>query len=300
MRWLLVTLAALVLIITSTSAWIRLSQSGIGCADWPACYGPVVLQQRVVPDADDPLLVPRALHRVTASLAGVLVIVVVALGWRRWCSERKRIAAIGLLVTTIALAWIGTVTPSPLPIVTLANLAGGFALLAFTVRLLPSRAPTSPACGSRVAVGSVLVLALLASIATGGMLVARHAATTCNTLPACEEAVRWSLAALDPMQPTAGASGLAALHIVHRLLAVIVTILAMGTAAWAWRVGRIGAIGAGTVGVLVAAQAGTGAWMTLSPGMLPAILHNLGAAALFATAALIAARMMSRPVESLP
>jgi hypothetical protein len=128
------------------SAYMRLSQAGLGCADWPACYG-IALR-----GATQPLAPAGACdRRWRGSRTG---------SSRRWCwsasivmllatpASSPRAAATAnahwrsaLVGLALALAALGIVTPGArLPAVTLGNLLGGFAMLALCARLAVGRA----------------------------------------------------------------------------------------------------------------------------------------------------------------
>src|SRR5690606_11467957 len=102
-------------------------------------------------DAPAPVRAARALHRVTATLAGVLVLLVVAFGWSTM-GGGERIAAAVALVDTVFLSWLGRYTPHDLPLVTLGNLIGGLLLAAAlawiaAARRGPKRAAAPGAAG---------------------------------------------------------------------------------------------------------------------------------------------------------
>jgi cytochrome c oxidase assembly protein subunit 15 len=120
---------ALVLVVTLSSAFIRLSQSGLPCRDWPACYGAQAGTAAVALSEESPVFFARVLHRIAASVAGLLFLAIAALGWRRWRGDSRRAAAMALVVLAGLLAWLGKYTPSTLPAVMLGNLLGGMALL---------------------------------------------------------------------------------------------------------------------------------------------------------------------------
>ena len=90
MRTLTIILAVALLVITTTSAYIRFTQAGLGCADWPGCYGAHAGTLTPSLDDTDPLFLPRALHRIAASAAGILVLVVAVMGWEQWGRRRAR------------------------------------------------------------------------------------------------------------------------------------------------------------------------------------------------------------------
>ncbi|MDX1461353.1 MAG: COX15/CtaA family protein, partial [Xanthomonadales bacterium] len=84
----IVTLArislVLVIILVTLSAYLRLDQSGIGCEPWPACYGNIGLPaaaptaagtyERLLEEASEPLSWATPLHRLVASVLGLLVL----------------------------------------------------------------------------------------------------------------------------------------------------------------------------------------------------------------------------------
>jgi cytochrome c oxidase assembly protein subunit 15 len=83
---LLATISLLfVIALVSVSAYLRLDNSGIGCADWPACYGligepaaeaPTVgsTYERIVVEAQQPMSWATPVHRLVASVLGLLLL----------------------------------------------------------------------------------------------------------------------------------------------------------------------------------------------------------------------------------
>jgi cytochrome c oxidase assembly protein subunit 15 len=259
--------AALLLAITSVSAFIRLSRAGMGCEPWPACYvqraqRPVALSEAAgVMDAPA-VTAARLAHRVSASAALLLVIALLfkALA-RRPPLRREGRLALSLLTLSLFLAALGRMGGGSSAVaVTLGNLLGGFAMLVLSLRLaLRPAAPSEPvARASGLAWAALLLLAGQAAL--GGWAAATQAGAGCGGWGLC----RWhALAAL----PVAGA-----------LLAL---------ARQTWRAGRAGA--AVAVVALLAMQAALGLWQA-SSAPLPlalALAHNVGAALLLAAAALL-------------
>jgi len=222
-RVLLAITVVLLFAITTTSAHIRLS---------PA-------------DAAELVLV-RGLHRIVATVAGVWLLVLVALAWSDLRSVPQRIALISLVVLAGLLAWLGLVTPSELPAVTLANLLGGMAMLALAAALHGAVGGVEPSASMRrpprslirwqaVAIGAVLL-----QIGWGGMIAARGAAAACADAPLCGTAwigtdSGWAVldpfrGSLDDVAAQAVAHGQRALHAIHRLLG-IATVAAVAYAA---------------------------------------------------------------------
>ena len=236
-RKLALPLAALCFVVMLISMYLRLDNAGLGCADWPACYGRLLTEG---PRSHGDMTNARALHRLTASAALVLSIVVA------WKSLRPRpiqpVAknAVLLLLLMLFLFVIGILSTDPHRVaVSFLNILGGFGLVLFSWCVL--RATDAPGGGgANPGQGIVLHLGLgtlTASILLGALIGARYAAVTCTSLPVCggtwwPVASGWS--ALDPfvrlaVAPTAGDPGGVALHLLHRYAAVA-TLLLLGAA----------------------------------------------------------------------
>lgn len=134
LRQLALTALLLMLVVTSVSALLRLTQPRPACPVWPNCRGNVVQQiaseQR--PGLAAALVVARAVHRTAASLAliVVLLLALVALA-RRPRNWRVGGPALALLGLALGLSVLGIVTPgSRANAVLLGNLFGGFLMLA--------------------------------------------------------------------------------------------------------------------------------------------------------------------------
>lgn len=220
---LIATLLAFVVVMLG--AYTRLKDAGLGCPDWPGCYG-----QWVVPDNAEhiamanarypaqPLEHPKAwaemTHRYFASALGFLIVLLAAYGWRypsRTSRNQKRLASF-LLVLVVLQGLLGkyTVTMSLYPGIVMLHLLGGFTTLTLLGLLTAScfrqtnaaavTAGTITAADtknteiatndfSRKAalsrVGIACLLILLAQIALGGWTSANYAARSCPGLPAC-------------------------------------------------------------------------------------------------------------------
>jgi heme a synthase len=283
-RRLVAVALALVLVITATSAFIRLSQSGLSCSNWPACYGVQVETATGELAEDSRVFIARVLHRIAASVAGILFLVIAVMGWDRWRGDSRRAVAVMLVLLAGLLAWLGKYTPSALPAVMLANLLGGMALLGLLAWLWQSdsRGGAPPA---RLRLWTLAALALVAlQIALGGLIGARVAALACTGLPGCGGAfwpqnVDWRV--FDPLLPNEnlGDASRQVSHLVHRLVAVLLAALL----AWiGWRHARLRGAQQ-TLGIallaLIAIQIALGAAMLLAgfPVAL-AVFHNTLAA----------------------
>ncbi len=289
--------AALVLAVTSLSAFIRLSHAGLGCTDWPQCYGQRLrqLQQGVPVGADEQSATTavRVLHRVFATAALLLVIsmVLVCVGSRPVLRSEGAMA-LALLGLALSLAVLGRWSSGArVPAVALGNLLGGFAMLALCTRLAVAGVPVE-ALRLRVWVGAAVFLLAL-QIALGGLVSASYAALSCNAWSECfaaAQSVGWDtlnpwreplLHALPPVNPDG-----ALVHALHLGLGVGLVAVVLPLAAFALRRGRPGS--AAALLILLLAQILVGTLMSLDALHLQfALLHNVLGSALLATLVLL-------------
>lgn len=207
--WLAWAGAALMLAIVGLSAFLRLRQAGLGCVDWPACYGQV-LGAAAAP-ADAAARAARQSHRLAASAMLLLALALCALALaprpRLWREGRL---ALGVLALTLGLALLGVASgSSTLPAVVLGNLLGGFLTLALCARLAAVAGEAAPA-SPRLRAWARLALALvLLQVILGGLVSATFSATSCGSWRECADAARgaaWHWRLLDPwLAPTADA-----------------------------------------------------------------------------------------------
>ena len=302
---------ALMLIVIVSSAYLRLAHGGLSCSDWPACYG------RVATHAEPALTerTARLAHRIAASAVGValLGLLLIAATQRPRLKAQTGIAAAALLVA-VGLAGLGAESSAaapgaPAPSVTLANLGGGFALLAL-LWWLRSSAPAEPPSGAHGALRWVAALTLAAAIVQillGGLVSAKFAALACPSFPAC--GAPWPegalVSSLDPTQAlVVGADGavvrppaLAALSFAHRVGALVVVAAGTLLVAKLLRAGRAALRHAAILAGLLLVQVGLGAAVTLLEAPLPlALAHNLVAALLLC--ALVSANRLAHGARS--
>jgi len=236
-------------------------------------------------DAPPPVRIARALHRVSATLAGVLVLLVVVFGWSSM-GGGARIAAAVALVDTVFLSWLGRYTPHDLPLVTLGNLVGGLLLAAALAWIAAARGGRGVPPGARRV--AVTGLALVGLLAWGGTMIgARHAIDACAT-PLCASGARFDAAAIDPTRATVAVDAAAAqgLHVAHRLVGLL---LAIAVALLALRLRAARPAVAAWLALLVAAQLllGVGTALGTQP-LLTTTLHNAVAALLAVALAAVA------------
>jgi cytochrome c oxidase assembly protein subunit 15 len=296
-RALALVLLALLVVVTTTTARVRLAQSGLSCADAPDCYA--TKQARSAAEQSTATAAARTLHRLAASAAGGVIVALFFLGWRTG-GRRERTAIVALALLALGLASLGSITPSPLPVVTLANLLGGMAMVGISA-WLAARSVRPPPARRRLAAWAWLAVALLAvQIAAGGMIAARHGAYACDAFPHCGDRL-WpdaaTLRAFDPWHASAPPTTAEARGDAHRQAVVqahrwvaVPTLLAL---AWlgmrAWRTG-VGGPGRALL-ALAAVQAALGAGQALGgPSLAGAVAHNVVAAGIAIALGAIIAR----------
>jgi len=295
LRSLVITAFGLCLVVVVLGAYVRLSAAGLGCPDWPGCYGhltpPAVSVDGVLVDVGKGWR--EMIHRYAA---GTLVLLLVAIATLAIQTRRKPLVAVpyaaGLLGLVFAQALLGmlTVTQKLAPWIVTAHLVLGMSTLAtlWWLVLTISRRHAQVWRGATPFVGSSLpgtqrlaliaLLALALQIMLGGWTSSHYAATACPDFPTCQGA--W----WPPMY------GNVAIHFLHRLGAL----LAAGLLAWAGirvlrvRHDRFAHLAAIAVLGALGLQLTLGVLMVTHGFPLPiATAHNFGAALLLlATVAL--------------
>lgn len=195
--------AAFALLVIVFGAFVRLSNAGLSCPDWPTCYGKLSwpTQAHEIAHADAafpqrPFEADKAWReQVHRMLVGVLSLLTFALaGWAWW--RRRELgrlvlvpyAAAGFIFFQAALG-MWTVTWKLLPLVVTAHLVGGmamFALLAYTALRLSLHEP-APADSAKLRRMTIVGIVLVAvQIALGGWTSSNYAALACGTdFPTC-------------------------------------------------------------------------------------------------------------------
>lgn len=251
---LAVIAAVLAFCVIVLGAWVRLSHAGLGCPDWPGCYG-----QLTWPDAaseiqianeafpERPVETDKAWREmVHRYLAGILVLLVVALNWLAWTREQANAFRLktGLLLALIlfqAALGMWTVTLKLLPVVVMAHLLGGMATLGLLVWIIYSNRYAqrySPGSQLRkirpLIVTSLCVLVL--QIALGGWTSSNYAALACPDFPVCqgqwwpdtnfgEGFVLWREIGVDFEGGVLDLPSRTAIHMAHRIGAVFTLLL---------------------------------------------------------------------------
>ena len=241
----------LVLVVVILSAYLRLAGSGLGCAEWPACYALIKLPaggtESLATAAHRVPAWATVIHRLAASTLGAMVlgITVMALRRRRRPGHNTGLS-LAVLGLTVFLSVLGYKTPSPLlPWVTLSNLLGGMTMLAM-LWWLGQRSVSAVGSDPRASVlrpwARVGVILVFLQIALGGWVSANFAALACAALPGCgsfpwlDGPWRESLN-LFRVLPVSDSGAIITgdvakvIHLIHRLGAVV-TFLYIGWLGW--------------------------------------------------------------------
>ncbi len=244
-------------------AYVRLTDAGLGCPDWPGCYGTLSpyhaaddIAKAVAEQGGEhgPVSMGKAwremVHRYFAKLLGLLVIVVAAIAWRRREELRQSPALPIALVGVVILQGIfgmWTVTLLLKPAIVTGHLVGGLLTLSLLLWLWMRQMPpvrhvdAEPAAGMT---GPVLIglVVLSLQIFLGGWTSTNYAALACTDLPTCQG--RWwpdmdfanafhfvRELGLTRDGELLSTQALTAIHFMHRLGAVVVAIY-LGWLGW--------------------------------------------------------------------
>ncbi|MEG0149303.1 MAG: COX15/CtaA family protein [Comamonas sp.] len=299
-------------------AFTRLTDSGLGCPDWPGCYGTsspiaasaqIAQAQAAMPTG--PVTHGKAwvemIHRYLATTVGVLIIAMTVMAWRR-ARQLGRQASTGALSPwwpTAALVWVCiqgafgalTVTMKLFPAIVTLHLLGGTGLLALlcisaAAMSLAARqqAPALISRGLRLGLWAALTIVVM-QVALGGWVSTNYAVLACTSFPTCqgswwpamnfEQALQiWRPLGLLADGSSIAFEALTAIHYLHRLAAyVVVGVLA---ALW-WRLRLVPALALQRrlLGGFLILQVATGlSNVVLDWPLVAAVLHTGGAAAL--------------------
>jgi cytochrome c oxidase assembly protein subunit 15 len=299
-------------------AFTRLTDSGLGCPDWPGCYGHASplgaqadIQAAQSAQPTGPVTRSKAwiemVHRYLATGVGVLIVVMTLAAWRL----RREPGAPSIAWAVVTLVWVCvqgafgalTVTMKLYPAIVTLHLLGGLALLAllaWQAEVLAVRAPLRLSRGLRWGLALVAGLTLL-QIALGGWVSTNYAVLACTDFPTCQG--QW-WPAMDfarafelrrELGQTAGGeflpfAALTAIHYTHRLMAYVVLAALAALALALARAGqrRWALLLAG----LAAWQLATGlSNVVLGWPLAAAVAHTGGAAALVVALTALAARL---------
>lgn len=301
--------AFLTLDLVMFGGFTRLTDSGLGCPDWPGCYGhsnPLSAGEEIraaeTAQPTGPVTMTKAwiemLHRYFAMGVGILIIVLMVQAWLRWRRDRTRppwlaTAIFGAVCLQGAFgAW--TVTMKLQPAIVTSHLLGGVGLLGLLVWLALREGADRPTASAAAVLRRPAALALVVlavQIALGGWVSTNYAVMACPDFPLCQGRwipdmdLRHGFTVWRDLGRTGGGElipfqALVGIHWAHRTFAYLVFAL-LGWLAWrAWRLDGVSQL-ARLLAALLALQFVTGlSNVVLQWPLLLAVLHNGGAAAL--------------------
>lgn len=297
-------------IVVVVGAWVRLTNAGLGCPDWPGCYGhvhPSQLIDRVdeinAENPDRPFDYQKALnemvHRYIVGALGLLVLALAALSvWNRRDPAQPRVlpwVLLGLLVLQ-ALLGMWTVTLLLKPLIVTLHLLGGLATLGLLwwLALPPERRELKAAERPVRRLAIVAAIVVLAQISLGGWTSTNYAAAACADFPTCHGTwwpdmdfrnafVLWRGLGIDYEGGVLDAPARVAIHYTHRLGAYLTALVLLLPIIGAWRRAQAFAARAAATALFVALGLQIAIGMNLIWQGWPLWLgtaHNAGAAAI--------------------
>ncbi len=305
-------------VVVTFGAYVRLTDAGLGCPDWPGCYGELTPKQaaddiakaeKIMPSG--PVTLGKAWnemnHRYIAGILGVLIIIMAVMSWLN--KQPKNIprwfpTALGFVILMQALFGKWTVTLLLKPAIVTGHLLGGmliFSLLAWQVVRIRGNKVLATFALRLAAV--IALVAVAFQIALGGWVSTNYAALACTDFPTCHGEIKPKAMDFEhgfiiarELGKTAkgdllSRESLTAIHWVHRVGALIIAGIVGAFAFALVRSKRWRGMGIGLATLLIA-QILLGIGNVLLSLPLPiAVAHNGVAALLIAQLVMINTRM---------
>jgi cytochrome c oxidase assembly protein subunit 15 len=255
----------LALVVVVLGAWVRLSAAGLGCPDWPGCYGHLTVDQAAQNvDAINEAFphrpfeyhkaIKEMVHRYFASGLGLLILVLAGLAIANRKDPNQPVGlplALVALVIFQGLLGMWTVTLLLKPLIVVLHLLGGLTTLSLLAWLAidpERRTRVKEETGiRRLALIGLIVLGL--QIALGGWTSSNYAALACPDFPTCQNVawphmdikdafVLWRGLGIDYEGGVLDHPARVAIHFTHRLGALLTALMLGLLAIQAWRKGR--------------------------------------------------------------
>ena len=250
----------LAIVVVGLGAYTRLTDAGLGCPDWPGCYGLIDVPETQEQISKAEQAFPERtvepakawnemIHRYFAGSLGLLIAAIAFLSFKHRRSGGPVKLPLFLLILVIFQAALGmwTVTMKLMPVVVMGHLLGGFTTLVLLfllhLRLKGYRLPTSDWSVKRFSNFALMgVVILTLQIALGGWTSSNYAALTCTELPICQSGwaelitLEDSFDLVPPERDSYEYGHLdhaerVTIHVAHRIGAII-TLLYIGWLAW--------------------------------------------------------------------
>ena len=298
----------LAFVVIVLGAYVRLSDAGLGCPDWPGCYGKIIVPEEALDTAglfpERPLEHGKAwkemIHRYAAGTLGILIFLITFLSWKyRKISDQSVMVPSALLVLVIFQALLGmwTVTLLLKPVIVMAHLLGGMTILCLLMWYMLEQVKNR----NNIDLNNVrffpwamagLIMAII-QISLGGWTSANYAALVCPDFPTCQNSwwpsmdfingfKLWHELGIDYEGGILAGDARTAIHMTHRIGAML-TLLVIGSVSMRAIIDRNKSVS--TLGVLLLVvlliQLGLGISNVLMRLPLPiAVAHNAVAALL--------------------
>lgn len=260
MLYLIITFFALFVVMLG--AYTRLTDSGLGCPDWPGCYGKITVSHaqsdvlaanKLYPQnpLDHDKAWPEMIHRYFAGTLGFLIIALSLFRLNRMKKQIEDLSVVPILLILLVLmqALLGkwTVTWALHPLAVMPHLLGGISIasMLFWQLLSTQHFPSLPRPSSRILAATVgLVTLTFLQIILGGWVSSNYAALSCPDFPTCHHSLwpnmdwgaGFTLNIPRNLSTYFGGSlsieGKIAIHMAHRMLALALTLFTLGFVSW--------------------------------------------------------------------
>ena len=237
------SLAACVVVL---GAWVRLTDAGLGCPDWPGCYGHLYPTLAF----DSGKAWHEMIHRYFAGTLGLMIASLAVLAiWNRQDPAQPLIPVVGLFFVVCAQGALGALTVTLLlkPLIVTSHLLGGLTTLGLLCWLsrTPERREVTPN-ERRLQVFALAGLGVLTlQIFLGGWTSTNYASVACPDFPTCQRSfwpamdfrdafVLWRGLGIDYEGGVLAHPARVAIHFTHRLGAIVagLTLLSLGVMSW--------------------------------------------------------------------
>ncbi len=244
----------LTFVVVVLGAYVRLSDAGLGCPDWPGCYGHLVgvpatetevahAHQNFERAVEADKAWKEMIHRYFAGILGLLIFAIVWILFKKDKNGDRHIPA-GVILAGVLLfqATLGmwTVTMQLKPLIVMGHLLGGFTLFNLLVWQWLKTSRLQPSMSVSVArplflLSLFVIVILTGQIALGGWVSSNYAALACVDFPKCQQSwwppmdfknafIMWRGLGVDYEFGVLDHPARVAIHYVHRVGALVTSI----------------------------------------------------------------------------